>query len=270
MQRNLDEHSKSPKETLERLAKEAIKKVNGFIDWKNSPARDIPLEDVEPQKGWLCGKDALDAKCVCDCCWVRRKDFVDNVPLKQFEEKHCEAIKSAAKRRVRSAEEAEMLKRDGFLCPRQTHNSVGEPVWDMDEAAKTLLAGDIKHHDSLNQKTDPLALWNSGQAHWKCKPAKFRQRIHQHRRKEKFINHLEKQRNLKRDEFKKKMEPKEVTFERLATTKPIAQKTKRKTQSGNRKATTGKREVRTRGKSESTTGKRKRATQPSSHKKSKH
>jgi len=213
LQKNLDDYLNNPRETLKRLAREANKKKNGHVDWKKSAAREILLEDLEPPKGLLCGLDLLAARDVYDYYKVRYEDIFEDIPFKQFETKCTEAVKKASQRRSRSDEEAEKLKHDRCLHPRQTHNHRGEPVWDMDEEAKAQLTKDI--NNKLHEKMGPMALWQSRDVCMKYKLIKFRPRTCQHQRRVKFLNCLEKKRTEKRDEFAAKMTPKEVTFTRV-------------------------------------------------------
>ena len=52
------------KERVRREAKKSKKKRGAWVDWKNHAAREILLEDVEPN-GWLHGEDK-DARLVYD------------------------------------------------------------------------------------------------------------------------------------------------------------------------------------------------------------
>lgn len=213
LRRTLDDYLKDPRETLNRVAKEATKKKkNGWIDWKNSAAKEILLEDLEPPKGWLYGVDNLDATNVYEYYKAKHKEIFEEVPFAQFETRYKEAIQKAAKRKDRSAEEEDMLKHDRRLHPRQTHNHRGEPVFDMDKAAKAQLKDDI--HNKLHEQLSPMELWQSREVYSKYKLNKFRQRIYQYQRKVKFINWLERQRNEKRDDFAAARNPKEFTFDR--------------------------------------------------------
>jgi hypothetical protein len=212
----LDDYFKDPVETLKRVAKEGTKKKNGRIDWKKSAAREILLEDLEPPKGWLYGVDNLDAKHVYDYYKVKYKEIFELVPFAQFKTRYHEAIKIAAKRRARSAEEEAMLNHDRGLHPRQTHNHRGEPVFDMDVEAKAQLSEDVQNN--LHNRLTPMELWKSREVYSKYQLKIFRHRIYQYKKRVKFLNWLEKQRNEKRDEFAAKRRPKEFTFVRRPAT----------------------------------------------------
>lgn len=216
IQKNLNDYMINPKDTLKRLAKEAIVK-KGCVDWKNSAAREILLEDLEPPHGWLYGKDDLDAEHVYSYYKSRYEDFFEDIPFKMFQTRYNEAIEKAERRRVRSKEEEQMLLHDRRLHPRQTHNSRGEPVWDLDEEVKALLKFDIDQKQL--EERSPEDLWLSRKEYRKYKLRVFRQRIYQHIKTGKFYNLLEKKRTEKRDEHKAKLTPQEVTFERPPATK---------------------------------------------------
>jgi hypothetical protein len=179
LRRNLNDYKNNPRETLKRLAREKMK-AKGFIDWKKSAAREILLADLEPPKGWLYGLDNLAAQDVYDYYIARYEEegFFQEVPFSQFEKRYDEAIKTAAKRRARSAEEEEMLKHDRLLHPRQTHNNRGEPVFDLDQEAKAHLSDDIKNN--LHKQMKPEDLWLSREVYQKYRLNKFRQRIYQY------------------------------------------------------------------------------------------
>ena len=165
------------------------------------------MEDIEPG-GWLYGKDDEDPRTVFEIYQSQHDEF-KNVSFEQFEKRFDEAIKKAAKRRARSAEEEEFLRHDRLLHPRQSHNHRGEPVFDMDIDAKEQLQYDIEI--GLHKQLKPEELWEFRPAIYKkYKLELFRPRIYQAIRKAKFINWLEKKRNEKRADFAGP----EVTFKR--------------------------------------------------------
>lgn len=226
LRKNLHDYLINPRETLNRLARESTnKRKNGEIDWKKSAAREIMLEDLEPPHGWLHGVDCLKAKDVYDYYKERHEEIFAQVPFTQFERRYNEAIQKATKRRARSAQEEEWLKHDRKLYPRQSHNHRGEPVFDMDEAAKAQLKEDMKNN--LHKEMEPMALWEKRKVYQKYKLEKFRQRIYQCERRAKFHNYLEHKRNSCRNKFNERMTPKEVTFERVVP-KKVAKKVAKK------------------------------------------
>lgn len=188
---------------------EKKKKRTGWIDWKNSAAREILMEDLE-QGGWLYGKDE-DARTVFDAYQHRQPEFAD-IPFSQFEVRYNDAIAKAAKRRARSAQEEEWMKHDRRLHPRQTHNHRGEPVFDMDEKAKEALREDVKN--KLYRILEPRELWELRKVYQKYDPNIFRQRIYQEIRRNKYLNYLEKKRTAKRRKFEAEKTGRDVSFSR--------------------------------------------------------
>ena len=213
LRKNLNDYLNNPKETLKRVARESGKQKNGEIDWKQSAAREILLNDLEPPKGWLYGLDNLPAEDAYTYYKARYEDIFELVPFKQFQRNYNKAIQKAAKRRARSAQEEGWLKEDRKLHPRKTHNNRGEPVFDMDVEAKKQLTDDIKN--KRHKIMEPQELWQSREVYQKYTLHKFRQRIYQYEKLSKFVNWLEKERNEKRNEFAAKMEPQEVNFARV-------------------------------------------------------
>ena len=72
--------AKDPSETLKRLGRdksEKKKENNGWIDWRNSAAREILMEDLE-QNGWLYSKD-LDADVVYEIYKAKEETFFENL-----------------------------------------------------------------------------------------------------------------------------------------------------------------------------------------------
>jgi hypothetical protein len=215
LRKNLVDFAKDPQETLERLRCEKKQqkkknKDNGWIDWVNSAAREILLEDLE-QNGWLYGED-LDAKVVYDIYKTKQEEF-EYVVFDQFEVRYNEAIKRAAKRRARSAQEEEWLERDRLLYPRKSHNQRGEPVFDMDTEAKEQLQEDVANQ--VYRQMEPMVLWQFRAVYRKYSLHIFRPRIYQEIRRIKFINYLEK----KRTEKRKKFASQKVSYVRKTKTK---------------------------------------------------
>jgi hypothetical protein len=90
----------------EAKAEERKKKRKGWIDWKNSAAREIMWEDLEVG-GWLHGRDDQDAKVVFEIYQERDEEFKDIV-FSQFEAKYNEAIK-----KPKSGEQGQLKKKNG-------------------------------------------------------------------------------------------------------------------------------------------------------------
>jgi hypothetical protein len=203
LRQRVQDYVNDPKGVLERLrlSKEEEEKRKReakalWVDWLNHPAREILLEDLE-RGGWLYGLE-WDARILFDAYQAKQEEFKD-VPFDQFAERYKDAKKKATKRRARSAQEEEWLARDRLLHPRQTHNHRGEPVFDMDTAAKEQLRDDVKNE--LHKHMDPMELWEHREVYAKYKLDKFRQCIYQGIRRGKMLNWLEKERTKKRMEY---------------------------------------------------------------------
>jgi hypothetical protein len=180
----------------------------GWIDWVNSGAREIILEDLEPN-GWLyeIGFDNLlvDNTFLQDCLnfyksehYGDQSEFFEHVVFDQFQARMKDHIREAKKRNSRSTEEEEWLRHDRQHYPRATHNARGEPVFDMDPA-KMLLRDDVKN--KLHEQMTPKELWSlpTRAAYRKFTLSIFRQRIYQEIRLQKYTNYLEEKRTKKRD-----------------------------------------------------------------------
>ena len=208
---NLEDYVKDPEGTKARLG---VKKKTreGWVDWKNHPARDILMEDLLPD-AWLYGQDTEDAKDVYKIYQRRQKEFKD-VPFDKFAARYKDSLQQAKKWKDRAAKEQDFLNHDRLLHPRQSHNHRGEPVFDMDTTAKKQLSRDIKN--KLHKQMTPMELWEGREVYRKYKLSKFRPRIYQEIRRLKFINYLEYKRTEKRKEFAAKKAAKKaakvVTF----------------------------------------------------------
>lgn len=222
LRKRLEEYLDDPEGTRQRIAaakeeeaakkaKERKEKTKGWIDWRNHAAREILIEDLE-QGGWLHAEDDVDARDVFEVYQSWHEEIFQEVPFSQFEVRYNEAIKKAEKRRARSAQELEWLKRDRLLHPRQTHNHRGEPVFDMDEKAKKQLRKDVKN--KLNEVMSPSELWEMRKLYGKYKLRIFRQRIYQEVRRQKYVNYLNKKRNEKRRQFEAERRGEDVKIKR--------------------------------------------------------
>ena len=160
----------------------------GWIDWKTSMARTIILDDLA--SGVL---PVNEADCSAEDAWTVYSKMGDFAPVifSQFKErvkghrKHCRA------QITRSDREYDMLAHDRQLFPRQMENHRGEPVFDL-SAAKMLLRADVREGKHLTMT--PSQLQQSQAAYAPFDARKFRHRIYQEVRREKFLNYLAKKR----------------------------------------------------------------------------
>jgi len=158
-----------------------------WIDWRNSEARQIILEDLE--EGIL----PLDAN---EVSAERAWDFYRHLPefvgpgvvFSQFKERLKDHRKQVKRRQDQSRRESQALAHDRQLYPRQMHNHRGEPVFDLSNA-KQLLHDDVK--DKKHLSMTPSELQRTRREYMIFKPNKFKHRIYQEVRRQKFIFYLE-------------------------------------------------------------------------------
>lgn len=155
-----------------------------WIQWRTSPARAIIMEDLEPG-GILHQRENISAADV----WEFYKSFpqFEKVVWSQFEERFKDHRKQASKRLHQSTQEELDFARDRELHPRQSHNHRGEPVFDL-SPAQALLREDVKN--KVHTRMQPSELQASREEYKAFKPAKFRQRIYQEVRYQKYIYYL--------------------------------------------------------------------------------
>ena len=160
-----------------------------FIDWVKSAAQIIIITDLE--KGILsCEEGELSAQDAQECCYKHIVAF-KLVPFCQFREQLWDHCKQYKFRVGKSQEEAEALVHDRQLHPRQPYNLRGEPVFDM-SLAKKKLREDVKNNKHTTMS--PSMLQDTRPEYRQFHPKKFKERIYQEIRLQKFYNHL----NLKR------------------------------------------------------------------------
>lgn len=157
------------------------------------------LEDLEPG-GWLYDEEDADPVVLYSVYRHQHEEFQD-VPFDQFKVRLNEYRKQTEKRRARSKQEEEWMVHDRQIHPRQSHNHRGEPVFDLDEA-KTLLRGDIEN--GLHKTMTPMELRESRTAYQKFTINKFRPRIYQEIRRNKYMTYLDHKRTEKRRQFQEK------------------------------------------------------------------
>lgn len=159
------------------------------IDWRKSKARKIIIGDL--QDGVLpLDENELSAGEAWQVLYCHIAEFA-KVPFTQFRDRlrdHRAQFQRALNRAV--DEEAAMM-RDRQLHPRQTHNIHGEPVFDMSDA-KAFLREDVEN--GLHHIMSAVDLRESRPVYQIFKLEKFRERISQEVRRQKFINYLEEKR----------------------------------------------------------------------------
>ena len=173
-----------------------------WIDWRTSQAKEIILEDLE--EGIL----SLDENEVSaeDAWEVYRHlpEFVaPGVVFSQFKERLKDHRKQVMKRRNQSEREIQALAHDRQLYPRQTHNHRGEPVFDL-SIAKQFLKEDVRNNKHTTMT--PSELQKTRPEYMTFKPNKFKHRIYQEVRRQKFIFYLELKRAKKQQKQREQRE----------------------------------------------------------------
>jgi hypothetical protein len=157
----------------------------GWIDWKASSAKQIILDDLE--NGVL---PVNEEDCSAEDAWTLYSKMAEFVPVvfSQFKERLRDHRKQCRQQITRADRESEMLAHDRQLFPRQMENHRGEPVFDL-SAAKMLLRADVREGKHLTMTPSQLQQTRPA-AYGPFDPRKFKHRIYQEVRREKFLNHL--------------------------------------------------------------------------------
>ena len=168
----------------------------GWIDWVNSAAREIILEDLLPD-GYLFGKHDMPAS----VAWEHYRNMTEfkepPVVFDQFEARLQDHRKQANKRLEISKKEKEMMIHDRELYPEQNQNHRGEVVFSRHPAQK-LLRADVTAN--LHKSMTPLQLHASRLEYQVFRLCDFSQRINQEIRRQKFINYLDHINGLKNED----------------------------------------------------------------------
>jgi hypothetical protein len=165
------------------------------IDWRSSIAREILLSDLEDGILSTDEKD-LSAEEAWEKCYRHFYEF-RKVPFEQFKAKLKDHRNQVQRMINASAEEELALAHDRALHPQKTHNHRGEPVFDVSRA-KLLLREDVKN--KLHTVMTPSELRESRNEYKLFKLEKFKERIFQAIRLQKYLFYLE----MKRAQARKK------------------------------------------------------------------
>lgn len=160
--------------------------------WRNSKARLIVIFDLEEKNLAIDEKD-MSAQDAWDQCYSLLPEFA-NVPFRQFEAHLKEHRTQLANRMENALSEERALDGDRLLHPRHTHNSRGEPVFDLSEA-KQFLREDVAN--KLHTTMSSSELQQSRAEYRGFKRHKFKDRIHQEVRRQKFLHYLDLERSKK-------------------------------------------------------------------------
>ena len=168
-------------------------KKPGWIDWRSCAARQIIIDDLQ-KGGPLYQRDNISAEDIY--AWYKKFPAFENVVLDQFTERLKDHRAQANKEQFRALQEEQYWIRDRKLYPRQPKNERGELVFDM-TPAKMLLREDIKNKLHLTKHKTARKLQKSRPEYQLFKPEKFKDRIHQEIRLQKYHHYLDvKRKNL--------------------------------------------------------------------------
>jgi hypothetical protein len=193
-------------ETAQDLVQRAMTEPKDKIKWATSTAKYIVWSDLE--NGVLpVDENEISAEHAWESLYKNLYEFQD-VPFTQFKERLKDHRKQIQILMNRSFNEEQALAHDRRLHPRQTHNQRGEIVFDMTET-KLILRHDVEQ--KLHEGKTPSEFQASRDAYRPFHPKKFKERIYQEVRYQKFLNYLQ----MKRDaEEQKRKEGKSKTGKR--------------------------------------------------------
>lgn len=173
------------------------KEGDGGIAWITSGAREILWEDFFTRDGFLFNNPNIPAEEAYGLYKNVHPDFFGKVTFEQFKSNYVRYQRESNERHVQSQLQESCLGHDRALNPRKTHNARGEPVFDM-TPAKALLREDVRNR--LHESMTPAALQATRAEYQQFLPVKFKERIYQEVRYQKFCNWLEYSRTKKRHE----------------------------------------------------------------------
>ncbi|CAJ1945189.1 unnamed protein product [Cylindrotheca closterium] len=189
------------------LRKEAKKKE--AIDWKPSAARLIIIYDLAD--GVLdIDEDRLPARDAWNATYKDLPEFQE-VPYWQFEEKLKDHRESQQQSVVQSCKDELTLAHDLSLFHVKTHNDRGELRFCMTDAKK-LLREDVAR--GLHKGITPKQFQSSRKAYHPFKARKFKERIYQEVRYQKFVAYLADKREKKLKEARRKDQEKKEKEEK--------------------------------------------------------
>lgn len=174
----------------------------GWIDWTNSAAREILMEDLE-RSGWLYkNKESLTAKEVFDVYKKEQVEF-ENVLFSQFQDRYIDATTNAVERRKRSTIEQKWFEDYRKKHPLPTQDKDGKPIFSA-HSAQELLNEDVKN--GLDLKFKSVRLWASRKEYSIFDFSVFNRRVIQARRRVKLCNYMNFKRQEKRRAYKEARE----------------------------------------------------------------
>lgn len=160
----------------------------GWINWRASASRAIIIDDLVAGILPLSAEE-MTAEVAWELCYKHLAEFVEEkVQFSQFKKRLQDHRKQIGKDIVRAQWDAAAVQHDTNLFPRKERNAKGELVFDM-HPAKQVLRDDIRAGRHLTMT--PAALQATREEYRAFDKVKFRQRIYQEIRYQKFVNYLE-------------------------------------------------------------------------------
>ena len=157
----------------------------GWIDWRNSRAKQVILEDLERYFLPLEEED-MSTEDAWTYVYQGMPEF-EFVQFSQFQARLKDHRKQVKKRQVAASRQQHDFVRDRQLHPRRTHDRNGRLLFDA-SAASALLRDDVA--DDRHLTMDSETLRKSRTAYHPFEPTEFRRRIYQEVRRQKFIYYL--------------------------------------------------------------------------------
>ena len=134
--------------------------------------------------------------------WYKLFPAFKDVVFDQFKDRLAGHRKQAAKEQFRALQEEQYWIHDRELYPRQPKNERGELVFDM-TPAKMLLRDDIRNKLHLKKYKTSRSLQKSRPEYQLFKPEKFKDRLYQEIRYQKYIHYLDVKRKKLLDTLEK-------------------------------------------------------------------
>ena len=157
---------------------------DGWINWRRSKARELILNDLRTGVLSLDRNETSEEQ-----AWDIYKhmpQFVqEGIVFDQFKQRLRDHRKQMGKKAYNSQRQADALAHDRQLYSRAPHNHRGEPVFDVSNA-KPLLRKDVA--DKKHRTMTPSQLQQSRPEYQMFDSVKFKERIYQEVRRQKFIH----------------------------------------------------------------------------------
>lgn len=161
------------------------------IDWKNSAARDIIIQDLE--SGLLSlDRNEMPARMAWDLMYKNMIEFKD-VLYTQFRDRLNDHRKVMSAKKIESKRQLDLFNYSKTLHPPKEKNSKGEPIWE-NHPAQELLRKDVA--DMKHKEMKPQALQASRHEYQVFDSKVFRDHIYQEIRRNKFMNYLNDKREM--------------------------------------------------------------------------